>query len=70
MKGLEHEIHGDAKGADIVHPREEKDQGHLIHVYKYLVGMKLRMWRQVPTEQEASAKIEIVSMFTYIEEQI
>lgn len=36
------EIHGEAKRADIVHPGEEKDQWHLIHVYKYLVGMKVK----------------------------
>lgn len=36
------ELRGEAERAGIVQPGEEKAQGHLIHVYKHLVGVEVK----------------------------
>jgi len=42
-EGLEAcELRGEADRAGIVQSGEEKEQGHLIHVYKYLVGVEAK----------------------------
>ena len=36
------ELHGEVERAGIVQPGVEKAQGHLIHMYKHLVGVEVK----------------------------